>query len=162
MRSLCDQKKMTISERSQRSRKGFIEVAKRSPIGRRTKLVASCLLSMHKRLTVTNLVVQRFPWSPRSLKEVLCWSQISLWWCGGQFHHEKGEYLRNVAATYLWLIGDEAVIDRRFIADYSTISCKMVSKRVQIIRRWVYKRHRPVCAWQRHLATSAWWGQMDC
>ena len=47
MRSLCDQKttnkktnKLTMAERSQRSWKGFIEVTKRSPIGRRTKFVA--------------------------------------------------------------------------------------------------------------------------
>ena len=63
-------KNLTIAERSQRSQKGFIEVAKRSPIGRRTKLVASCLLSMHKRLTATNLVGQRFHRLPRGLKEV--------------------------------------------------------------------------------------------
>ena len=100
-------KNVTIAERSQRSRKGFIEVAKRSPIGRRIKLVASCLLSMHKRLTATNLVAQRFHRSPRGLKEVLCWSQIGIRQCGDRFHHEKGGDFRNVAATYLRLIGDE-------------------------------------------------------
>ena len=65
-------KNLKIAERSQRSQKGFIEVAKRSPIGRRTKLVTSCLFSMHKRLTTTNLVTHRFHWSPRGFKEVLC------------------------------------------------------------------------------------------
>ena len=37
--------------------------------------------------------------------------------CGDPFHLEKGGDLCNVAATYLWLISDEAVIDLRFIAD---------------------------------------------
>ena len=157
MRSLCDQKKMTIAERSQRSRKGFTEVVKRSPIGRRTKLVASCLLSMHKRLTATNLVIQRFHWSARGLKKVSCWSQIGLRRCGDRFHHEKGGDLRNVAATYLWLISDEAMIDRRFIADQLQSDLQACANHSAI----GYKRHRPVCAWQRHFATSARRVQID-
>jgi hypothetical protein len=45
-------------------------------------------------------------------------------------------------ATYLRLIGNEAVTDRRVIGDSSPIGCKVVSKRVAIIRRSVavYKK----------------------
>ena len=57
--------KRTITKKSQRSQEGFIEVVMRSPIGRRTKSIASNLLSMHKRLAVTDFVAQSFHWSLR-------------------------------------------------------------------------------------------------
>ena len=47
-----------------------------SPIGRGTKSVANCLLSIHKRLAATDLVAQRFYWSLRGLQVVLFLSQI--------------------------------------------------------------------------------------
>ena len=40
-----------------------LNVCKRSPIDHGTKLVASCLLSMHKRMAMTDLVSERFYWS---------------------------------------------------------------------------------------------------
>ena len=52
--------KLTIAKKSQRPQEGFIKVATRSPIGRRTKSIVSSLLSMYKRQAATNLVAKRF------------------------------------------------------------------------------------------------------
>lgn len=47
-------KKMAIAERFQKSHGGFIKVAARSRVGRRSNLVADRLLCMHKRLAATD------------------------------------------------------------------------------------------------------------
>ena len=113
-------KTLTIAERSQRSRKGFIEVAKRSPIGRRTKLVTSCLLSIHKRLTATNLVTQRFHWSPRGLMLVAdlsptVWRSVS---------PQKGRVSLQCGSNL-------SVTDRRWGGDRSALYRRLVSDQLQ-------------------------------
>ena len=112
MWSLCDHKNW----QAQRSLKGLRKVLLTWP---------QCLRSqnqidhMYKRLDVTDLVTQRFLWSPRGRKVVY-------------FH-------RRLVPAYLWLISDETTtIAQRFISDQSLIGCKVVSKRAPFIRRWVH------------------------
>ena len=114
MQSLCDQKKLTIAERS---RKGFIEVARRSPISRWTKLVTSCLSNMHKRLTATNLVAQRFHWSPRGLTLVADLSptvrqSVSPWKGRGSLQCSS-----DLSVTDQRWGSDQSVLYRRLVCD---------------------------------------------
>ena len=70
----------------------FIEVFTRSPIGCRTNLIASSLLSKHKRLATTDLVAHRFQWSLWGREAVLVSSQIGFRLYGNRFCLEKGGY----------------------------------------------------------------------
>ena len=90
-------------------------------------------MSMYKRLAVTDLVTQRFYWSPRDLKVVLFSSQIGCQLCGDRFCLGNVGTLCNFVTTYLQLISDEAVIDQCFIGDWSQFGCKVVSKHALII-----------------------------
>ena len=68
---------------------------------------------------------------------VLFSSQIGFRLCSDQFRLKRTSTLCNLVATYLWLINNEAVIDRCFICDKSPISCKVIFKRALIIGWWV-------------------------
>ena len=104
--------KLTIIKKSQRSQKGFIEVATRAPIGCRAKSIISSLLSMHKRLAATDLVAQRFHWSLRGCEVVLFSSQTGFRLYGDEFHLEKG-------GVSLQTSDDLSVTDQRWGGDRS-------------------------------------------
>ena len=78
-----------------------------SLIDRRTRSIASSLLIMHKRLVATDLVAQRFHWSPRGRKVVLFSSQTGVLWTAISFVSKKGWRL-------LQPCGDLSVTDQRW------------------------------------------------
>ena len=141
--------RQTKLRRLQRSQKGYSEVATKYQNSLETKLVASCLLSMQRRLAATDLVARRFYWSPRGLQAVLFSSPIGfrLWRSGLGTHC-------NPVATCLRLISDEAAMDLRLICDWSVLSCKVVSE-CAIISHWIYDMSPTclVCTLQHHFVT---------
>ena len=116
-------KKKWQSQRGLKGRKGFTKFAKRTPIGRRTKLVASCLLSMHKRLT------DEFG---RSEVSLVAWrSQRGLTLVADRCPTVRRSVSPRKGRGSSQCNGDLSVTDQRWGGDRSALYCRLVGNQLQ-------------------------------
>ena len=99
---------------------GLWKVLVKSPQGLRVvtePIQSQAVFWAYTKMATTGVVAQRFHWSPRGLEAVLFSSQIGFRLETTGFILKRVGTVCNLFATYLWLISDEAVMDRCFIGE---------------------------------------------